>query len=242
MTALDESQFVLLEFYGVEPRYLTTVLAERLPKPQVHVWDVLTERVLSADSLATFASELVAANPVSAGSVVLIGSCFSAPLVTACSTALHQAGPVVALSIDPIVIGDEVLRAQVAALAARVGTTLTDLDVAATDWVERVVMKLRHNAVRRTIDDGDSLGEAEEAADNLVRHYRLWLHYLRLCCWDQASTRVVRAVFSEAGRAGRGEVGDVLRLGSFADTADVLASDELVDWVMRASVADRSVG
>jgi hypothetical protein len=230
---MTETRFVLLEFYGVGPRYSLTVLAERLPQSRVQVWDVLIDRVQSAGSLVTLAADLVTANPVSAGPVVLIGSCFGAPLVTACATALHRADPVVALSIDPITVDDGVLRAQVAALGAHP-------DVSATGWVEHVVRELRDHAVRRAVDEGDDLVEAEEAADHLARHYRLWLHYLRLCRQDQATTRVAQAVFSEAGRAGAGVVRDVLQLGSFADTPDVLASDELADWALRAG--DRSAG
>jgi hypothetical protein len=239
MTAPGEAQFVLLEFYGAGHRYSLTALAERLPRTQVQVWDVLTERVLSAGSLAAFAAVLVAANPVGTGPVVVIGSCFGVPLAAHCVTALHRAGRVVALGIDPVAVDDEVLRAQIAALGAQVGTDVADLDLTAAGWVDHVVGELRHGVVKRAVDDGDSPDDAEEVANHLLRHYRHWLHYIQLCRQDQGSTRVTRAVLSEAGRACADEVDDELRLGTFADTPDVLASGEVAGWVLRAGAATR---
>ncbi|NEA73793.1 hypothetical protein [Streptomyces sp. SID13588] len=235
MSPDSETQVVLVEFHGIEPRNSLTVLAKRLPQQRVHVWDVLTEDVLSADSLSTFAAGLIASNPIDAAPLAIVGSCFGAQLVTACAAQWQSraTGPVLAVTIDPVVISEEVLQSQARSLATRVGADLSSSGVTTEDWLDHVLARLRLGAVRQAVADGDDPTDAQDVADLLVRHYRLWLRYLWLCRYDRSSAHV-SAVLSEAAQADGAPVDEVLRLGSFVDTSDVLTSDELVGWVLRA--------
>jgi len=233
VTSARTGSIVLLEFYGSPPQHSLARLADRLPEGSVDIWDPLCADLLTADSLAALATELVTSNPTAAPQILVVGSCFGAPLASACATELanRSCGNVAVAAIDPVIVTDEVLQAQVAALATRVGTVLPAPELDLGSWPEAVLSMLRPAAVRQAIADGADLLEAADVAETLTSHYALWLRYLELCRRSELSITVPASTVRSDSGSGGVTLGQEVRLGEFAETSDLLAGDELTGWL-----------
>lgn len=208
---MTAAEVVLLEFYGAPPGYDLAGLAAGIGRRPTRTWDVLDPVLLAAPTLAAVAAELVARDEP-AGEVVVVGSCFGAPLAALCAARLRDKG-VVATSfvIDPEEVDDAAVAREVGLLGARVGAAPYEGDLTGPGWRDAALAHLCGAAEAHGLAAGWDPDEAAAAAAALGEQYDVWLRYLGLCR-DAGAVPPTHTALSAP---------------HYPDTAGLLASEEL---------------
>ena len=228
----------LLEFHGARPADSLAPLAARLPPEQVQLWDALGEPGQEPATLREHAENLIATRGSAvADRVIVVGSCFGAPLARACGALLaaDRDRGVTTVSVDPADVTRDALVGEINMLAARVAAPPYLQGVDQPNWRAAAVDHLRRGAVRQALADTDDPDEAEDIGRLLADHYSRWLGYLDLCrAAPRTSPDVARTaayIVASQGPPSAAADGGRLDLGAFTDTADVLASPALARWL-----------
>lgn len=232
---------VLLEFYGGRPEHSFQALAGRLPPDLVQMWDAVPEPGAGSTTLDEHAEGLILEGSAALRDrVIVVGSCFGAPLAHACGALLagQFARDAATLSVDPAEVTDDALAQEINALAARVSAPPYAPGVDQPDWRAAATDYLCLWATRKALSDADDPEEAAEIGRLVAEHYERWLHYLDMCrmAHEVRGAASYVAVSQSAGLPS--DAAGLLDLGPFADTAGLLSGPGLARWLTRYALGE----